>query len=161
MQSPSRKFALRISWHLCFLQVTPAWNEENSLRNCSSIRESFPAYIMKYTPARRGSHLERREFAQKLYLHPWKISLPVPRKLRLLQKSPSWKEENSLRKCSHNCENLPCLYKENYACYNRVPLGTKRIRLETAAPIVKKCPEYILKTILYTSESDFERRQFA
>jgi len=51
--------------------------------------------------------------------------------------SPALKNENLIRNSISTGKNLPFLYLENYTYYKWFPLGTKRICLETAAPLGK------------------------
>ena len=67
--------------------------------------------------------------------------------------SPALNEEKYLRNSSSSCINLQSLYRENSACYNRVPLVSKSIRQETAIPFAKASLVYILKTTRATNET--------
>jgi len=106
--------------------------------------KSCPAYIFKTTPATSESCLQWREFTKKCDSICQTFALFISWKLCLLQVSPAWNEENLLRNCNSIRKNFPCLYLENYACYKCVPLGTKRIRLETAVLFEKIVPVYII-----------------
>jgi len=127
------------------MQVSPAWNEENSLKKCSSNRENFPFLYLEVYALYKWIRLEGREFAENLQLHSRKFSLPIYRALCLIQMCNPWNEENLLRNYSSISENFHTLCLENYASCKWVLLGKKRIRLKSAVPIAIISPAYIWK----------------